>query len=1182
MKRYRSSIAFSALVLTIPILRAQEFRATITGRVLDTTDAVISGVRVEAKNVETNQVSSTTTGPAGNYTIPFLRPGTYAVSVQATGFKKFIREGLVLNVGQTLAVDMKLEVGAVTEQITVTAEAPLLETTKADRGTVIDQRRVTELPLNSRNPFMLAMFTAGVNFNGTWIYMRPFDNTAIDTWSINGSGNRQNEFLLDGAPNESDAGNNNIALVPPVDAVQEFKIQTNSYDAQYGKTGGGIINVSLKSGTNTFHGTIYEFARRNSWDANMFQNNAFGQPRSGHLLDQYGLQAEGPFYIPKLWDGRNKTFFMTAYERYRELTPNVMTLSVPEPEMRNGDFSKLADGQGRPITIYDPATGRDVNGQWVRDPFARNIIPQDRIHPIARKILGFMPAPNTSTPGLDYSRNNLYYGGDAPGSAAVDGFYNVVVKADQNIGDKHRIFYRHVNNYRFQDRNTNGLSRVPGEVGYSSHERINEADVLDWVGTLRPTLILNIRASYNTFQTLNTTAGNQGFDMTTLGFSGSLVSQLPYGAWFGNYSFSDYISLGGYFSGFTSNYFAVHPTITNVWRGHVMKAGMDMRWLQHSIQNTGNVFSFSSSRVFTQKDFSRADALSGNSIATWLLGTPSSGSVAYQVFPIFLFRYYAPYFQDDWKVTSRLTVNVGLRLDWNVPPNERFNRLNRAFDSQVTNPVNAMIDRAKFPDVPMLKGSLTFAAKDGAPRTAADLDKWNVQPRVGFAFRLTNKLVMRGGWGRYYVNPDNSYFQTNGFSQSTPFISSLDGNRTTIPNGLSNPYPNGIQIPPGSSLGALSFLGYGFSFVNAKFEIPYVNQFSFGFQYELPAHSKMELSYVGSRGNKLETSRAFNEVDLATRQKFDLMEGGNPAYANALLPNPFQGLAPFFGTTFYSGSTLSRAQLLRPFSEFGSITELTRNDGASWYNSMQVVVETRLRDLSLVGNYTLSKHIVREGFIDVQQNILQRSLFANDVPHHISLAAVYEFPFGKGKRFFSAPSGFFGRLISGWQGTLLFNYFSGTPWALPSNVLYLKEAKLDNINWAAPNVQGVRPCVSRWNDNGTITMQPFSANAGCTESNFLILPSYAPRLTPYYDGRLRLQSAPQTDISVNKMTQITEKMKVQFRAEVFNVTNTFMFHKLSFNNNPESANFGSLQPAAASYGQGNWPRQFQLAVKFIW
>ncbi|MBI3683540.1 MAG: carboxypeptidase regulatory-like domain-containing protein [Acidobacteria bacterium] len=418
------------------LLPGQEFRATITGHVTDQSGAAVPNIAVQVRNINTNQVASSVTDNQGNYTVPFLSPGSYSILVEAPGFKKYTREGLTLNVGQTAGINIQLELGQVTESITVIAETPLLETAKSDRGQVIDSQRVREFPLNARNPFMLAILSAGVNFNGNIIYQRPFDNGAIADWNINGGWNRNNEFLLDGAPNNAQAGGNNIAYVPPVDSVEEFKIQTNSYDAQYGKTSGGIVNVSLKGGANSFHGTLYEFARRNAWDANSFQNNARGVEKVDHFLDQYGGAIGGPIILPKIYNGRNRSFFFVNYEGYREGTPTPLNLSVPAPEFISGDFTRLVDQQNRLITIYDPATGRDVSGTWTRDAFPGNRIPANRIHPVARNILSFMPKPNTTTPGAAfYSQQNLFLPGGE--NLDKDDFYNLVVKIDQNFGQRH-------------------------------------------------------------------------------------------------------------------------------------------------------------------------------------------------------------------------------------------------------------------------------------------------------------------------------------------------------------------------------------------------------------------------------------------------------------------------------------------------------------------------------------------------------------------------------------------------------------------------------------------------------------------------------------------------------------------------------------------------------------------------
>src|SRR2546425_1773366 len=429
---------------------AQDFRATVNGRVTDTTRADGAGAEVTVQIVETGELAAVTTSTDGSYAIPFLRPGAYALAVEMPGFKKYTRR-LRLEVSQTATVNVELSVGDLNEELTVAAETPLLDLGKADRGTVIDNRRVTELPLNARNPFMLSMLVAGVNYNGPAISHRPFDNGAIADWSINGGQNRNNEFLLDGAPNNSIQGGNNLAYVPPVDAVQEFKIITNSYDAQYGRTAGGVVNVSLKSGTNTFHGSVYEFARRKQIDSSEYFFKVNNVAKPDHKLDQYGFQLGGPVQLPGLYDGRNKTFFMFNYEGYKEATPNPAAYTVPDAAQLRGDFSGLRDAQGRLITIYDPAPGRLENGQWVRDPFPGNVIPPNRLDPMARTFAQYFLQPNAAAPaGSDPWRNNYVF---AP-NLAFDTFRNIASKFDQNISEKNKMFVRYAYNKRTEQRRT--------------------------------------------------------------------------------------------------------------------------------------------------------------------------------------------------------------------------------------------------------------------------------------------------------------------------------------------------------------------------------------------------------------------------------------------------------------------------------------------------------------------------------------------------------------------------------------------------------------------------------------------------------------------------------------------------------------------------------------------------------
>ncbi len=373
---------------------AQEFRATVRGQVVDSSQGAVPGTTVTVRNQETNEVATATTNQEGSYTIPFLRPGTLHPDGRAG---RASRNTPAPTCGFRSARPPKstctLSVDGLTEQVTVVSEAPLLETSRADRGTVIDSARIAELPLQSRSPMALAVLVAGVNYNAQAIYLRPFDNGALANWSMNGGATSNNEFLLDGAPNNANQGGNNIAYVPPAEAVQEMKISTNSYDAQYGRTAGGVVNMSLKSGTNSFHGVVYDFMRRKALAANSFLLNSRNSPKTDQYIDQYGFSVDGP-----IW--KNKTFFLFTGEKYREGTPAPLFSTVPTPAFKNGDFSGLVDASGRLITIYDPATGRDVNGVWTRDPFPGNRIPAESHQ--SRHGAGdheLLPGPEQQRPG---------------------------------------------------------------------------------------------------------------------------------------------------------------------------------------------------------------------------------------------------------------------------------------------------------------------------------------------------------------------------------------------------------------------------------------------------------------------------------------------------------------------------------------------------------------------------------------------------------------------------------------------------------------------------------------------------------------------------------------------------------------------------------------------------------------
>ena len=1204
-------LVLSLLVLICLAVNGQEFRSTISGHVYDSSGAAVPNVKVQAVNVANNETTTAVSNTAGDYTIPFLRPGIYKMTATANGFKTYVRENITLEAAKVAGIDVSLEVGNLSESVQVTAEAALLDTQSATRGGVVNTQQVSELPLNARNPFMLGAMMPGVTFNGAAIWQRPFDNGAIAQWSVNGGRDSSSEFMMDGASNNGQMGSNNIAYVPIVDAVQEFNVMANIYNAEYGHTGGGIMNVVLKSGTNTFHATGWEYMRRTPLDANTFQNNAKGAARPEHYLDQYGFQVEGPVYIPKLLpkDGKVKLFYLGSFENYREGTPNPLIVSFPEPEMRTGDFSKLVDQQGKPVIIYNPFDYQLVNGDPVRNPFPGNKIPASMINPIAAAVTKYMPLPNQPAPaGFRYANNNLYL----PGYFDADKFYNLILKFDWNFGDKHRAFFRHASNDRTEDRASNGIDNAPGTDGQQPFQRINDAYVADWVSTISPTLILNVRGSYNRFIEKGYGRANDGFDLSSFGLPQSLLKQIPGNAYFGRWNFYSgnsgsttvYNPLGRGQSNNYTNTYELAGSVTKIWGAHSIKAGFDIRQINYLIQNTGDILRFDSYAIGTSKSWNQGDANSGDPFATFLLGIPN-GNSNYPLFPWWKQWYYAPYVQDDWKVSRRLTLNLGLRLDFNGPAFEKWRRMNGPFDPTIANPSTQGLNLSSISGIPAdlqaqynaltnLKGGLTFAGVGNVGNPPARFNKNNWQPRVGGAYQINDKLVLRSGIGLYYANFNNDFFQTAGFSTNTDIVNSLDGGRTFIPNLLSNPWPGGVTYPTGSSAGANTFVGRNNDWFDSNYKLPKVWNYSVGFQYQVTQASTLDLSWVGSRTLDQTMQKDYNIPTLAQRKTCNALEGGLPTFCDAAVPNPFKGLPAFAGTTFFTANTISRFQMMRPFPQFnGNLTQRGRNDSKIWYDSLQVTYNFRFRNgLNLLGNYTWSKQIEQWGFNDPYTDTYQKGLYTLDRPHVLKLTAIYELPFGRNKKFGATASGFVDKLISGWTATTFYlNPFVGFPSDLPSNVIQLKDPRQagggwdGNIDWKANQVRLWNPCVLRQFNDGHVEPAAFSITKGCGTdySNYAWLQtaSYAPRYTSFRSPNIRRHHAFQADASLLKTTKFTERLSSQFGVEAFNLFNHNYFGRDQVNTDPTNPNFGTIFPAQVST-QNMLPRQIQIRMKVMW
>jgi hypothetical protein len=1173
MKSYGILLSTALLLALAGSVDAQEFRATVKGQVVDTSQGALPGATVTVRNQETGEVATAVTNNEGNYTIPFLRPGLYSVTVEMSGFQKFVQPDMRLEVSQVAVVNAKLGVGGLTESVNVSAEAPLLETSNANRGTVIDQARIAELPLQSRSPMALATLVAGVNYNAQAIYLRPFDNGALADWSMNGGQNRNNEFLLDGAPNNANQGGNNIAYVPPAEAVQEFKVSTNTYDAQYGRTAGGVVNMSLKSGTNSFHGVAYDFMRRKGLAANSFLLNSRNAEKTDQYIDQYGFSVDGP-----IW--KNKTFFLFTGEKYREGTPAPLNSTTPTPAMKNGDFSGLMDAQGRRIVIYDPATGRDVNGVWTRDPFPNNIIPADRISATAKAIMKYYPDPNYVTAGAAPWQNNLDY----PEHFNKDLFWNWVGKIDHNFSTNDRAFFRWGENERNEVRNTTPIRSGPAQNGQLPLWRANRALVGDWVHIFGAGTVFNLRASYTYFLEWSYSQDGLGFDATEF-WPASLVQQMPsqqIGGIFPVINVEDYVGLSRGSSPNRNRNYTLQPNVSLNRGSHNIRSGLDVRWTNvynENYNNSGGNISFT--RQFTRSTINSTSVLEGNGFASFLLGAPSSGSVDVNPKPHYEWFYIAPWIQDDWKLSNKLTLNLGFRWDFNGAVQEADNMLNYVFDPTIVNPVSARVGR-------QVMGGITFAGVDGAPRRPWKYDKNNYQFRVGTAYSLNDKTVVRAGWGKYFLNPTGQGFN-NGFSNTTSLIASNDGNRTPT-YALANPFPNGIQEPPGSSLGPLTFLGRGPGFSNPDFIVPNVHQFSVGVQRELPARISLDVTYAGSRSYDIEGNfGGFNEPSAAFQAQCDVTLGGSRSLCDQQLPNPFFGVAGFEGTTRFTNANLSLFELSRPFPAFTGISMNQQNIGKMTYDSMQFVANKRWqKGVTINVGYTWVPRWTEDGantttgignaYVDEVSLLKNHGPYFSQRKHRITASGVWELPWLRNRR--SA----LGYVLGGWSIAPAFVYQSGQPWDMPGNLDLAPGVNLKDV--ALPGkkegqfIYGVKPCIGQRNTaTGKYDLLSVSTAYGCTEPYFLVREAFQRRTAMFRYDEFRRPGFWQVDMNFAKTTPITDRMRMQIRLEAFNLFNSPMYDERNYNGTTTSADFGRINRNAT--GQSNFQRFVQLGFRFI-
>ena len=940
------ALGLAGLMASSPLC-AQEYLATINGTITDATGAVISGAKVTAENDATRFLSPVTTNQNGAYTIPFLTPGTYSIMVEATGFQSAKRTGIALHASDRSQTDFKLQVGSETQNVTVTAEASQLETGTASLGQVLDKQEITDLPNIGRNPFVMATLMAGT-YSGNFVtgsssqYNQPYSGTASQM-QISGLGNAH-RLELNGMPDDAPERLSAVTytdFVPSPEAVQEVNTQTMLVDAQYGHSDGAVINTIIKTGQNQLHGAAYFILQNTDLNANTYQKNLAHQPRSIDKWIQPGFVLDGPVYLPKIYDGHNKTFFTVAYERIQTKTPNPYTAWVPTDAERAGDFSALLQNNG--IQLYNPNSPVDSNGNRTQ-MFANNNI-SGAMNPVAAKLIKYYPEPNVTASGYNYV---------SPSDVINDHYWSIITRLDHQLTQNQKLtglFFRSLRNqlYPSQGFPTGGI----GGPGYS-HFRNDTGASLDWVSIFSPSLVLDSRVGF-VYHPFSLTNYGTGMDLTTLGFPSGLASALPLQT-FPGASFSGGVigyanETGG--GGQASQATAVSWTevLSKSLSTHSLKAGIEFDGLRYNLNTPySNFGTFSYNRQFTQQNYLTGDSKSGDPLASFLLGYPSGGSVAWNIRPAYQQDYWGAFVQDDWRVRRNITLNLGLRWDYEAPMTERYNRMNAGFCYTCTNPLQSQVSGLT------LKGGLLFTSPKNRLPYTKDLNDW--QPRAGIAWQVSQNLVIRGGFGIIYL-PTFDAPGTSGFSASTGYVSSTNEGQTPA-SSLSNPYPGGIIRPSGNSLGLTTQLGQGLGPVDYEHKPPRLYFGAIGMEYQLPMQTVLQLSYVANTSRRWQVSKGINALPA---QYFS--QGAT--VLNAKVANPMAGLIP--GNANLNGSTITYQNLLVPYPEFGSITEYNRPLGRTSYNAMQMIVRKRFsHGFSAQLDYTWAKEMNKNSYLNAQDS----------------------------------------------------------------------------------------------------------------------------------------------------------------------------------------------------------------------
>jgi hypothetical protein len=1206
---FRQGVAAVVLLLLVfAVAGAQEFRGSLAGTVTDPNGAALPGATVEIKNVETNISTTAVTNDEGGYSFPLLQPGRYTLSVSSQGFNTAQREAIEIRVADRLTLDIQMQVG-VTDTITVVDSAVALETGSVSAGTVIEQKQISELPLIDGSPYQLATLAPGVSYTGNPAFTGPTSNGNLASFRTNGA-TGPNQVTLDGSPNFAIDGG--VGFSPPSEAVSQFKVQTTQFDAQQGYTANATVNVAIKTGTNDYHGSIYYFNRDRSRAANNFFANAAGQERAERIYHRWGGEVDGPVRIPGLYNGRDRTFFLFSYERLTSTDSEPQLYTVPTLRMRGGDLSEFLSPSASPngpVIVYNPFS-IGATGTANRTPFAGNIIPTALLDPVAVNYLNLYPEPNR--PGL---QNNFF----SP-TLRLQNYRSWVTRVDHNINQNHRLFFNYYHSFNPEDRRDWTQLVVNGfPVTKGTEFRTNDGAVLGYTATLSPSMVLDLRGNLSRFVQERRPAAS--FDPAQLGFTPQALAAMRGYQYLPRFDIRTYdqvrpirSTLGSERSDFNEGLIrplyvaSFQPTLTKIFSNHTARFGYDGRVLRENFSSNGYqggrfTFDGTFTTITTTTTTNSSNAVNhernrnlyGRDLAAFLLGLPVSGSnsrienaVNYNVQSV----YHGFFFQDDWRVTPKLTLNLGFRYDLELGITERFNRLSRGFDLTTATPIDPAA-RAAFttifnanparfagtgltPETFRVLGGFTFAGEDD--RAAWDADKSNWQPRFGLAYQLDDRTVLRGGFGiftsAHRIPSSLSDISNNaitiqpGFSGFTPFVPSTNSGRTFVAT-LDNPFPNGLRPSAGTSLGLLTNFGQSLGasdapILPAQRENAKFARIIVGIQRELPSQFIVEANFVWSKGYDLAVNRNINFVPRS-------LLGTNPTTAEAANTfltandpnNPFRNL---FNSNIFladaalnTGATVDLIQLVRPFPQFGDVW-IQEYNGTNRYTALQLQGQKRFsRSFSLTTSYTYSRLKERVSYLNPSDEQLEERFSTDDRPHRFTFAGVYELPIGRGRAFGSEMNGVLDAFIGGWQLNGTYEWQSGEPLLFNDNFFHAGDVTALTSKVGQYDEQGRRYGVDR----------PAFDTTGWIE-----LPTAGLRNVPSTLPKLRNQPFKSVNLSMSKNFNFGERKRLQFRAEALNALNYVYFGGIVLADGETNVNFGRVA------NQRNLPRDIQLGLKF--